>query len=244
MQAALPTYLDNSFVKNVMNLNKSCIYDTGKTIPSESCKEVIGSTITVLIWTQSYPMCKVAWTAAWMPGWISERLQSVLLLGTFNAMISGIVAVQNPNAAGWLNKWQISWEGDICPTNETGKSRILTWHCSLELASKEALASGLPRNVSNFDISRGAVKMESRPCSNSSKALSIEKWSLQLSSSGSGLSWTPCPSIHGKYVMGNKTYYQPGMNKIVNLLPSHHTRNTRFHSQNQLDSTIIGCSKT
>ena len=46
-------------------------------------------------------------------------------------MLSGGVEDWNPNAAGWLEKYQINLNADILVVKDTGEMSALTWHHNL-----------------------------------------------------------------------------------------------------------------
>ena len=149
---------------------------------------------------------RVARAAAPMPVWNFERLWSAFLLSGFKVMFSGGVEDQNPNAAGLLQKYQISWVVDILVAKNTGERHAIAWHhnlwdlmlgasCGLEVSETVltkwrnpeetgVMTSGSSKNVSNSGISIETVRMESRPCSKSTAAWSRNEYSSHSGSSG------------------------------------------------------------
>ena len=62
--------------------------------------------------------------------------------------------------------------------------------------------------------------------------------SLQVSS-GKGAKVTLNLWILGRFVIEHKTFLQPGVSKIINLIPNHYTRITRFIGHYNLDLAFI-----
>ena len=101
----LATHLDTALcIMSWILISNSCTLDTGITSPSELGREEIGSTRPTLRWEMSCFMTRVAWAAALMPVWKSDRLSSASLLAGVMVMWSGGVEDRNPKAAGWLEK--------------------------------------------------------------------------------------------------------------------------------------------
>ena len=78
--------------------------DTGITPPSESGRGERVSTSEILRWEMSYSMSRVAWAAAPMPVWNSDRLWSAFLLAEVKVMLFASVEDWNPKAVGGLEK--------------------------------------------------------------------------------------------------------------------------------------------
>ena len=105
IQAELSTHLDTALSGMSWTLrSNSCTSDTGITSPSESGREERISTRATLRWEMSCSVPRVAWAAAPMQVWNSDRLWSAFLLVGVKVMLSGGVEDQNPKAAGWLEK--------------------------------------------------------------------------------------------------------------------------------------------
>ena len=62
-----------------------------------------------------------------MTVWTSDRLWSNFLLAGLQVVLFG-GEDWNPNAAKWLEKYQINLDADILPVRGTGKSSTLVWH--------------------------------------------------------------------------------------------------------------------
>ena len=85
-------------------ISNSCTSDTGITPLSKLGREEIVSTRSTLRWEMSCSVSRVAWAAAPMPVWNSDRLGSAFLLAGVKEMLSGSVEDWGPKASGWLQK--------------------------------------------------------------------------------------------------------------------------------------------
>ena len=115
--AVLPHHLDTVLSRMLWMLASNlCTSDAASTLPSEPFRGVTVSTRATLVWDIRCSVSKVAWAAALMLVWKSERL-SVFLLAGFRVMLLGGEEARNPNAVGCLKKKGINVEADILPTS-------------------------------------------------------------------------------------------------------------------------------
>ena len=111
--------------------------------------------------------------------------------------------------------------------------------------TEDVMASGSSKDVSNSVISMESVRMESKPCQGQ-LWLGLERINPH----------TPVPEESGKWWhliceprinmgMSNKPLCRPGVRNLINLIPSHHTRITRFnaHCRFRVDF-VIGWNQT
>ena len=104
MWAELPAHLDTALSKMLWTLlSNSHTSETGTTPPSESGRRKIVTRATPRQ-EMCYSMLRVAWTAAPMPVWNSDRLWLAFLMAGVKVMLSAGVEDKNPKAAGWLKK--------------------------------------------------------------------------------------------------------------------------------------------